>query len=113
MEAAMLAVFYGRASPLDPLWHVRHLGTRRLDVESRLPIIDSSLFQSGLTPGSRYSPFFLANAKLLHWSGHFKPWKPSRNALSLSYEQKLWDKYFLRDPTGKFRPIRNKNTRDM
>lgn len=27
VEAAMLAVFYHRTSPLDPLWHVRHLGS--------------------------------------------------------------------------------------
>lgn len=65
-------------------------------------------FRLGLTPGSRYSPFYLSTAKLLHWSGHFKPWKPSRNSGS-AYEQKIWDKYYLRDPTGVFRPIKSKS----
>ena len=105
----MLAVFYGRASPLDPMWHVRHLGiTLYSSLCSAGALLYAQSFRSGLTPGSRYSPFYLSTAKLLHWSGHFKPWKPSRNSGS-AYEQKIWDKYYLRDPTGIFRPIKSKS----
>ena len=64
---------------------------------------------SGVTRGSRYSPFFLSNAKLLHWNGHFKPWKSSRSYGS-TFEQKLWDNYFIRDPLGLFVPIRKKKS---
>ncbi|KAK4001993.1 Glycosyltransferase 8 domain-containing protein 1 [Daphnia magna] len=86
VEAAILAIFYRRTSPIDPLWHVGNLGLSR---------------------GSRYSPFFLNNAKLLHFNGHFKPWKSVRSFGS-TFEQKVWDKYFIPDPLGRFVPIRKK-----
>ena len=62
---------------------------------------------AGVPRSPRYSPFFISNAKLLHWNGHLKPWKSSR---SYTFEQKLWDKYFIRDPLARFIPIRKKPT---
>ncbi|KAL0181709.1 hypothetical protein M9458_024115, partial [Cirrhinus mrigala] len=50
--------------------------------------------------GNRYSPQFVKAAKLLHWNGHYKPWG---RASSFS---EIWDKWYIPDPTGKFRPIR-------
>lgn len=80
VEAAMLVVLYDRTSPLDPLWNVRSLGLT--------------------ATGSAYSASYLKKAKLVHWSGHFKPWN------RLAPEQQLWDQYFVGDPLGKFQPIR-------
>uniref|UniRef100_A0A8C8A707 Glycosyltransferase 8 domain-containing protein 1 n=1 Tax=Otus sunia TaxID=257818 RepID=A0A8C8A707_9STRI len=74
----LLIVFYKKHSSIDPMWNVRHLGS------------------SG---GKRYSPQFVKAAKLLHWSGHFKPW--GRTA---SYAE-VWVKWYVPDPTGKFRLI--------
>ncbi len=76
----MLVVLYDRTSPLDPLWNVRSLGLT--------------------ATGSAYSASYLKKAKLVHWSGHFKPWN------RLAPEQQLWDQYFVGDPLGKFQPIR-------
>uniref|UniRef100_A0A3B5B0Z4 Glycosyltransferase 8 domain-containing protein 1 n=1 Tax=Stegastes partitus TaxID=144197 RepID=A0A3B5B0Z4_9TELE len=76
----LLIVFYKRHSTIDPLWHVRHLGTTGA--------------------GNRYSPQFVKAAKLLHWNGHYKPWG---RASSFS---DVWDKWFIPDPTGKFSPVR-------
>ncbi|XP_037535582.1 glycosyltransferase 8 domain-containing protein 1 [Nematolebias whitei] len=76
----LLIVFYKRHSSIDPLWHVRHLGTTGA--------------------GNRYSPPFVKAAKLLHWNGHYKPWG---RASSFS---DVWDKWFIPDPTGKFHPTR-------
>lgn len=81
----LLIVFYKHHSSIDPMWHVRHLGS------------------SGA--GNRYSPQFVKAAKLLHWNGHFKPWG---RASSFS---EVWDKWFIPDPTGKFSPVR-KHTED-
>uniref|UniRef100_A0A3Q3VNR1 Glycosyltransferase 8 domain-containing protein 1 n=1 Tax=Mola mola TaxID=94237 RepID=A0A3Q3VNR1_MOLML len=76
----LLIVFYKRHSVIDPMWHVRHLGTTGA--------------------GNRYSPQFVKAAKLLHWNGHYKPW---RRTSSFS---DVWDKWFISDPTGKFHPVR-------
>ncbi|XP_028262979.1 glycosyltransferase 8 domain-containing protein 1 [Parambassis ranga] len=76
----LLIVFYKRHSTIDPMWHVRHLGTTGA--------------------GNRYSPQFVKAAKLLHWNGHYKPWGRS------SSFSDVWDKWFIPDPTGKFHPMR-------
>ncbi|XP_028302739.1 glycosyltransferase 8 domain-containing protein 1 [Gouania willdenowi] len=76
----LLIVFYKRHSTIDPMWHVRHLGSTGA--------------------GNRYSPQFIKAAKLLHWNGHYKPWG---RASSFSNE---WDKWYIPDPTGKFNPVR-------
>ncbi|XP_076845400.1 glycosyltransferase 8 domain-containing protein 1 isoform X2 [Brachyhypopomus gauderio] len=76
----LLIVFYRHHSSLDPMWHVRHLG--------------------GSGAGNRYSLQFVKAAKLLHWSGHYKPWG------RVSSFSDIWDKWYIPDPTGKFHPIR-------
>lgn len=76
----LLIVFYKRYSNIDPMWHVRHLGTTGA--------------------GNRYSPQFVKAAKLLHWNGHYKPWGRT------SSFSDIWDKWFIPDPTGKFHPVR-------
>ncbi|XP_041835760.1 glycosyltransferase 8 domain-containing protein 1 [Melanotaenia boesemani] len=76
----LLIAFYKRHSSIDPLWHVRHLGSTGA--------------------GSRYSSQFVKAAKLLHWNGHYKPWG---RASSFS---EVWDRWFVPDPTGKFHPVR-------
>lgn len=76
----LLIVFYKHHSTIDPMWHVRHLGTTGA--------------------GNRYSPQFVKAAKLLHWNGHYKPW-----GRTSSYSD-VWDKWFIPDPTGKFHPVR-------
>ncbi|KAM6946690.1 glycosyltransferase 8 domain-containing protein 1 [Lycodopsis pacificus] len=81
----LLVVFYKRHSTIDPMWHVRHLGTTGA--------------------GSRYSLQFVKAAKLLHWNGHYKPWGRT------SSFSNVWEKWFIPDPTGKFNPVR-KHTGD-
>lgn len=76
----LLIVFYKRHSTIDPMWHIRHLGTTGA--------------------GNRYSPQFVKAAKLLHWNGHYKPWGRT------SSFSDVWDKWFIPDPTGKFHPMR-------
>lgn len=76
----LLIVFYKRHSSIDPMWHVRHLGSTGA--------------------GNRYSPQFVQAAKLLHWNGHYKPW-----GWTSSFSD-IWDKWYIPDPTGKFHPIR-------
>ncbi|XP_010755043.3 glycosyltransferase 8 domain-containing protein 1 [Larimichthys crocea] len=76
----LLIVFYKRHSNIDPMWHIRHLGTTGAQ--------------------NRYSPQFVKAAKLLHWNGHYKPW--SRTSAFTD----VWDKWFIADPTGKFQPVR-------
>nr|XP_015815031.2 glycosyltransferase 8 domain-containing protein 1 [Nothobranchius furzeri] len=76
----LLIVFYKHHSSIDPLWHVRHLGTTGA--------------------GNRYSPQFVRAAKLLHWNGHYKPWG------RVSSFPEVWDRWFIPDPTGKFHPVR-------
>ncbi|KAK3802670.1 hypothetical protein RRG08_001933 [Elysia crispata] len=78
-QPPMMLVFYNRISPIDTLWHVRYLGW---------------------TSGTSYSKQFIAHAKLLHWNGKFKPWG------RIAQHSDVWDKYFISDPSGKFRPIR-------
>ncbi|KAH7960554.1 hypothetical protein HPB49_021093 [Dermacentor silvarum] len=73
----LLLALHNKTSALDPQWHVRNLG---------------------VTPGSQYSRLFVTSAKLLQWSGRFKPW----NARS-PYSD-IWHRYFVPDPTGRFRP---------
>ncbi|XP_072328783.1 glycosyltransferase 8 domain-containing protein 1 isoform X3 [Scyliorhinus torazame] len=75
----MLLVFYKQYSSIDPMWHVRYLGSNA---------------------GTRYSSHFIKAAKLLHWNGRFKPW--GRTA---SFSE-IWDKWYIPDPTGKFHPVR-------
>ncbi|XP_034022856.1 glycosyltransferase 8 domain-containing protein 1 [Thalassophryne amazonica] len=76
----LLIVFYRHHSAIDPMWHVRHLGTTGA--------------------GSRYSPQFVKAAKLLHWNGHYKPWGRASSFTD------VWDKWYIPDPTGKFHPVR-------
>ncbi|XP_048877603.1 glycosyltransferase 8 domain-containing protein 1 isoform X2 [Brienomyrus brachyistius] len=75
----LLIVFYKRHSSIDPMWHVRHLGTTGA--------------------ANRYSLQFVKAAKLLHWNGHYKPWGRA------SFTD-IWDKWYVPDPTGKFHPVR-------
>ncbi|NP_001086355.1 glycosyltransferase 8 domain-containing protein 1 [Xenopus laevis] len=75
----LLIVFYRLYSNINPLWHVRHLGS---------------------STGKRYSPQFVKAAKLLHWNGHFKPWGRT------SSFPEIWEKWFLPDPSGQFSLIR-------
>ncbi|XP_072341081.1 glycosyltransferase 8 domain-containing protein 2 [Scyliorhinus torazame] len=78
----MLIVFYNKHSLLNPLWHIRHLGW---------------------SPDARYSEHFLSEAKLLHWNGRFKPWDyPTAHV-------ELWERWYLPDPTGRFRLVRPNN----
>uniref|UniRef100_UPI003AACE22E glycosyltransferase 8 domain-containing protein 1 n=1 Tax=Centroberyx gerrardi TaxID=166262 RepID=UPI003AACE22E len=76
----LLIVFYKHHSTIDPMWHVRHLGSTGA--------------------GNRYSPQFVKAAKLLHWNGHYKPWGRT------SSFSDVWDKWYIPDPTGKFHPVR-------
>ncbi|XP_046882223.1 glycosyltransferase 8 domain-containing protein 1 [Hypomesus transpacificus] len=76
----LLIVFYKHYSPIDPMWHVRHLGATGA--------------------GNRYSSQFVKAAKLLHWNGHYKPWGRT------SSFSDIWNKWYIPDPTGKFHPIR-------
>lgn len=76
----LLIVFYKRHSTIDPMWHIRHLGTTGA--------------------GNRYSLPFVNAAKLLHWNGHYKPWGRT------SSFSDVWDKWYIPDPTGKFHPVR-------
>ncbi|XP_008108795.1 glycosyltransferase 8 domain-containing protein 2 [Anolis carolinensis] len=75
----MLIVFRGKYSPINPLWHIRHLGW---------------------SPDARYSEHFLHDAKLLHWNGRYKPWDYP------SVHTDLWEKWFVPDPSGTFKLIR-------
>ncbi|KAM5172636.1 glycosyltransferase 8 domain-containing protein 2 [Mantella aurantiaca] len=71
----MLIVFHDKYSLIPPRWHIRYLGW---------------------SPDDQISESVLTGAKLLHWNGRYKPWKiPSSHS-------KLWEKYFIADPTGKF-----------
>ncbi|XP_054473162.1 glycosyltransferase 8 domain-containing protein 1 [Anoplopoma fimbria] len=81
----LLIVFYKHHSTIDPMWHVRHLGTTGA--------------------GNRYSLQFVKAAKLLHWNGHYKPWGRT------SSFSDVWEKWFIPDPTGKFDLVR-KHTED-
>ncbi|KAK0139842.1 Glycosyltransferase 8 domain-containing protein 1 [Merluccius polli] len=76
----LLIVFYKHHSSIDPMWHVRHLGSTGA--------------------GKRYSAQFVKAAKLLHWNGHYKPW-----GLKSAYSD-VWEKWYVPDPTGKFSPVR-------
>ncbi|XP_069829734.1 glycosyltransferase 8 domain-containing protein 2 [Dendropsophus ebraccatus] len=71
----MLIVFHGKYSAISPAWHVRYLG---------------------LSPDDQLSNNVVHDAKLLHWNGRFKPWRFT------SSHYKLWEKWFIPDPTGKF-----------
>ncbi|KAM7311953.1 glycosyltransferase 8 domain-containing protein 1 [Ixodes scapularis] len=74
---ALLLALHNKTATLDPQWHVRNLG---------------------VTAGTQYSRLFVSSAKLLHWSGRFKPWS------SRSPYADIWHRYFVPDPTGRFRP---------
>ena len=60
----------------------------------------SFFFPAGWSATPKISKKYVQNAKLLHWNGNFKPW--DRTAAF----QDIWDKYYLPDPTGQFKPIR-------
>lgn len=78
----MLIVFHDKYTKLDPLWHVRHLG---------------------FSPDTYYPESYLQGAHLLHWSGPFKPWSyPSVHA-------ELWERWFIPDPSGRFKVERPKD----
>ncbi|XP_068107974.1 glycosyltransferase 8 domain-containing protein 1 [Hyperolius riggenbachi] len=81
----LLIVFYKMHSSIDPMWHVRHLGS---------------------STGKRYSLQFLNAARLLHWNGHFKPW-----GRASSYSD-IWEKWYVPDPSGKFLLIRRHSDAD-
>ncbi|XP_078531070.1 glycosyltransferase 8 domain-containing protein 2 isoform X1 [Lissotriton helveticus] len=78
----MLIVFYGKHSVIPPLWHVRHMGW---------------------SPSEKYSTDLLEKAKLLHWNGKYKPWNYP------SVHTELWEKWYIPDPTGKFKLLRPKS----
>ncbi|KAM4748834.1 glycosyltransferase 8 domain-containing protein 2 [Rhinophrynus dorsalis] len=72
----MLIVFHEKYSPITPYWHIRHLGW---------------------SPDDQISENILKEAKLLHWNGRYKPWQhPNPHA-------KLWERWYIPDPTGKFK----------
>lgn len=73
----LLLALYNKSSALDPLWHVRNLG---------------------VTTGSMYSRRYIEKAKLLQWNGHFKAWGARAPFAD------IWHRYFVPDPTGRFRP---------
>ncbi|XP_064461077.1 glycosyltransferase 8 domain-containing protein 1-like isoform X2 [Ornithodoros turicata] len=73
----LLLALYNKTTTLDPQWHVRNLG---------------------VTTGSLYSRTYIEKAKLLQWSGHFKPWGTRASFAD------IWYSYFVADPTGRFRP---------
>ncbi|XP_073448528.1 glycosyltransferase 8 domain-containing protein 1 isoform X2 [Aquarana catesbeiana] len=81
----LLIVFYKMHSSMDPMWHVRHLGS---------------------STGKRYSLQFVNAARLLHWNGHFKPW-----GRASSYSE-VWENWYVPDPTGKFQLIRRHTDAD-
>lgn len=54
----------------------------------------------GWTSGTSYTKQFIGMAKLLHWNGRFKPWG------RVSQHKDVWNKYYIEDPTGKFKPAR-------
>ncbi len=54
-QPPMMLVFYRRHALLEPLWHVRALG-------------------SAVTGDSSLPDELLQQAKLLHWTGAIKPW---------------------------------------
>jgi hypothetical protein len=62
---------------------------------------------AGASYNSRYSKQFIESAKLLHWSGRFKPW--SHRAA----HAQVWDRYYIPDPTGQFRPARKRDPRGV
>lgn len=81
-QPPLMIVFYKKYTNIDPSWHVRYLGW---------------------TSGSSYTKQFVRLAKLLHWSGRFKPWG------RVSQHKDIWYQYFIEDPTGKFHPVQKKN----
>ncbi|CAG2244308.1 Glycosyltransferase 8 domain-containing protein 2,Glycosyltransferase 8 domain-containing protein 1 [Mytilus edulis] len=78
-QPPMMIVFYKKYTNIDPGWHVRYLGW---------------------TSGTSYTKQFIGMAKLLHWNGRFKPWG------RVSQHKDVWNKYYIEDPTGKFKPAR-------
>lgn len=78
-QPPMMIVFYKKYTEIDSNWHVRYLGW---------------------TMRTSYSKSFLSYAHLLHWNGRFKPWG------RVSSHTDIWDKYYVRDPTNKFHPVR-------
>lgn len=78
-QPPMMLVFYNKYTPMAQIWNVHYLGW---------------------TPRTSYSRQFIQRAKLLHWSGHFKPWGRT------SAFQDIWDGYYLPDPTKQFQPLR-------
>ncbi|KAK3109025.1 hypothetical protein FSP39_021414 [Pinctada imbricata] len=78
-QPPMMIVFYNKYTQIDPNWHIRYLGW---------------------TTGTTYTKQFIKHAKLLHWNGRFKPWG------GRAQHSDVWEKYFVPDPTKKFKPIR-------
>ncbi|XP_053572941.1 glycosyltransferase 8 domain-containing protein 2 [Bombina bombina] len=77
----MLIVFHEKYSAITPYWHIRYLGW---------------------SPDEQLPKSVLQKAKLLHWNGRYKPWHyPSAHS-------KLWEKWYIPDPTGKFKLLRPK-----
>lgn len=70
-HAAMLLVFYGRVTPLPPAWHLKGLGVHEK---------------------AQFSESFVQSSKLVHWSGHLKPW------MSHAPFRHLWLKYSIHEP---------------
>uniref|UniRef100_A0A3B4ATM7 Uncharacterized protein n=1 Tax=Periophthalmus magnuspinnatus TaxID=409849 RepID=A0A3B4ATM7_9GOBI len=77
----MLIVFHERFTKVDPMWHVRHLG---------------------FSPDAYYAESYLQGAQLLHWNGPFKPWTYP------AVHSDLWEKWFVPDPSRRFRLVRPK-----
>ncbi|KAG8439422.1 hypothetical protein GDO86_005581 [Hymenochirus boettgeri] len=72
----MLIVFHEKFSPINPYWHIRYLGW---------------------STDNHISEDILRAAKLLHWNGRYKPWQYTNSHAD------LWDRWFIPDPTGKFK----------
>lgn len=100
-QPPLMIALYGKFSVMDPLWHVRHLGRYSLAIwqfaKQWLNHVCSSI---GWTAGTRYSRAFIKSAKLLHWNGNFKPWSGTSSFAD------IWEKYFVPDPSGQYKPVR-------
>ncbi|XP_013402879.2 glycosyltransferase 8 domain-containing protein 1 [Lingula anatina] len=82
-QPPMMIALYKRFSLLNPMWNVRHLGMRYKKM---------------------YSDQFISRAKLIHWDGPTKPWDGGAQF------SKIWDKYYIPDPTGQFKVARRYGT---
>ena len=59
----------------------------------------STIVLPGVSTAKRYSNHYLiSRAKLIHWNGHMKPWKPN------CFFPHFWFVFRIPDPRGKYKP---------